>query len=279
MSDFWAVLSDLYTFIHETLFGKSVTKDRHASEALVAPKVALLEPRASLQALPERKVGEPTPSAFGMTTTGFIVNKAAKVFSRPVWAFDTVVSELTYGTKVGITGYQGRFVQVTTPQSEGWVLKDEVTVAKEEVWPELIHKTVYLAADTKTELIRAAIGDEFFAAELYLPLRTEEFVTYRLKQQGRKIVWGSDRPRLAGLWHELLKGRSGIFMSLEPKTASVMEAYGENGEAFLAYVLAVQPDNTIQIESVGEKNEGEYQNETVPKSVWHVWRPVFIQVT
>ena len=278
MSDFWAVLVDLYAFIHETLIGKSATKIDQPREGTLA-KVSLLSPGAALTALPARKVGEPTPTAFGLTTTGYIVEKTAKVFSRPVWAFDTVVDELLYGTKVGIVGYQGRFVQVTTAHCEGWVLKDDVTVAAEEVWPELSPETVYLATDRITQLVRAAIADNFFASELYLPLRTEEFVTYRLKQQGRKIAWGSDRPRLAGLWHELLKGRSGIFMSLEPKTGSVMEAYGENGEAFLAYVLAVQPDNTILMESVGEKSEGEYKKETVSKNVWQAWRPVFIQVT
>ncbi len=274
MSDFWAVVVDLYSFVRETLFGQgnSPTSTKAATALIVDTT-----PVAKSTATQAHVYAE--PHTFGLVSAGYVTRDDAVVLSRPVWAFDTVIATVVYGTSVEVIGYQGRFVQVKIQQEEGWLLKDDVTTDKSQVWPVLTSSATYLATSRETQLIRSVIRDEFFATELYLPLRTEEFVTYRLREHSRRIMWGNERPRIAGRWHELLKGRSGIFIGLEPKTGSVMEAYTAEGEPFLAYVVAVEPDATLTLESVGKDSDGVYLRESVPKSLWHEWRPVFIAVT
>lgn len=282
MSDFWAVLIDLYAFVKNSFFGtrREVGSD---NEVLLLPK----EPATPLligatATAAQKSSPEPTSSTnwpFGYSAPGYIVVSKAAVFSRPVWAFDTVLTTLPYATEISVEGYQGRFVRVSGIFGEGWVLKDDVSVTKTDVWPQLVSGQTYLATDTETKLIRAVISDEFFATELFLPLRTEEFITYCLRKEGRTIAWGAERPRVAGEWHELLKGKRGVFMGVTPKTGSIMEASSNDHEPFLAYVKTVLPDTTITILAVGKEKEGEYTEEVVESSVWQTWRPVFIQVT
>lgn len=66
-------------------------------------------------------------------------------------------------------------------------------------------------------------------------------------------------------------------MTLEPKTGSILEYAGDDGvNGFLAYVVAVHPDLSITIKSIGRLKEGEYREEDFTQSQWKEWRPVFI---
>lgn len=218
-------------------------------------------------------------SRIGAPTMAYISTASARIFLRPVWALDTVVGTVSYGTVMSVASFSGRFAYVETTQVRGWVLKDELVEDKTEIWPQFVSHTTYGAAAKETNRLRQIIADEFFTRELFLPLTTEEFVWYRLKESGRAVVWGRERPRLAGRWGELLKGVRGVFMGVEPKTGSILEAYPDAQQPFLAYVIAVTPDNTIEIESVGQEKEGEYRKDTVAKTVWQAWRPIFIQIS
>ena len=281
MSDFWAVLIDLYAFVKNSFFGTK--REPPSRETLLLPQRPHPDLLTEATGVLVPKLGTTkTPASdwpFGYLAPGYVVVPRALVFDRPVWAFDTVVATLSYATEVSLEGYQGRFARVSGSFGTGWVLKDDVTAERTDIWPHLVSGQTYLATDTETKLIRTVIGDQFFAAELFLPLRTEEYATYCLQNYGRSLPWGSERPRLAGEWHGLLKGKRGVFMGILPKTGSIMEAYPEGGEPFLAYVKAVLPDTTITIAAVGKDTEGTYTEEITASSLWQTWRPVFIQVT
>lgn len=278
MSDFIAVLVDLYHFLRDSLSPRRAAQVPERESHLSPTVTGLLESQKKNAALPppERPVALPP---LGMSVDAYVVCERASVYLRPLAAFDSVLAQLSYATKVAVSGYQGRFAHVTGSFGEGWILKDEVVTDREAIWPKLIPGKVYLAEDVETVRVRAVLKDEFSASVLFLPLCTEEYVTYRLSMVGRRISWGSVRPRQAGVWHELLKGRGGVFMSLEPKTGSVMEATLPSGESFLAFVTAVLPDNTVHYEAVGQYREGEYTEGSVSKAEWLPWHPVFIQVT
>lgn len=271
-----AVISDLYLF----------------AKGLLKPKSKEL----SQKSLPPASVTTPVTTKINIATSvkpndaikapdilndngnaGYICVGLAKVFVRPVWVVDTVIATLSLGKKIQIQNYQGRFVNIIAGDFEGWVLKDEVTTEKQQVWPELINSEIYEASSPVTVSIRGLINDEFFTTELYLPLQATEYVTYRLLERNLNLPWPKIRPREVGLWHEILKGQLGIVSSLEARTGSIMEGVMEDDKPFLAYVEAVAVDGTLEITSVGRLREGQYRRETLSKAQVFALRPVYIQ--
>ena len=267
----YAVVKDLLTFAWSTVF--------QIREKAVSPALPLAaETDVSLPPQREGVSSVPEETRIGSPNVAYISSSPTRVFLRPVWALDTVTAALPYGTAVSVVSFSGRFAYIEATAAHGWILKDEMVTDRSAVWPQFVSHAIYDATAKETRSLREIIADEFFTRELFLPLTTEEFVWYRLLESGRTIVWGSERPRLAGRWNTLLKGQRGVFMSVEPKTGSILEAYPDSTHPFLAYVTAVAPDNTIEIESVGQENEGEYRKESVPKAVWQLWRPIYIQL-
>ena len=153
-----------------------------------------------------------------------------------------------------------------------------MTRVESDVRPHLVSGTTYLAADSETKKLRALIQDDFFTADLYLPLLGVEYVTYRLEQMGRFIDWSDIRPRPAGVWHQLLKGRSGVTVKVTPKTGSIMEYQTDSGEGIVGYVEAVTPGEDVTLASVGRYSNGQYLVETLPKEAWQALRPVWLQI-
>lgn len=269
----YAVVKDLLTFAWSAVSSRA--------ERVVPPvsSFAAIEEEVSLPLIDEDVSLAPGEARIGSPSVAYISASPARIFLRPVWALDTVITTVPYGTAVSVASFSGRFAYIETATTSGWVLKDEIVEDRSVIWPQFTSHATYDAAARETSSLRKIIADEFFTRELFLPLTTEEFVWYRLKEFGRSVVWGSERPRLAGRWSTLLKGHRGVFMSVEPKTGSILEAYPDSSHPFLAYVTAVAPDNTIEMESVGQENEGEYRKETVPKTAWQLWRPIFIQIS
>lgn len=196
----------------------------------------------------------------------------------PLVEFDGEMEIIPYGAAVTVVGYRGTYASVLRAHHTGWVRKDHLVSDKLAVWPQLNVGERYYAADPDTKKVRALIGDEFGAGELALPLQPGEYILARLLDEQRRILWPTERPRLPGTWHTLLRGVSGIHASITPKTDAVMEWYTTDGAGSLAYVEAVAPDNTLALSLVGFAVAGEYQRLTFTESQWRELRPVFIEV-
>jgi len=192
--------------------------------------------------------------------------------------FDSVIEILPYGTAVTVIGYQGRFASVNRSNITGWVLKDDISPQKSNVWPQFISGTTYDMYHEVTVQTRLLINDMFGAGALGLPLQAGEYITVRLKSEHRTIVWSRKRPRAAGMWAKLLRGTAGIHIGVSPKTDSIIEWQEEGGEGRLGYVDAVAADNTITIGAVGVGEAGLFTVKTMSEEVWRELRPVFIEV-
>ena len=272
MKIFLAVIMDLYLFAK----GFFVSKQKQSFQKYLPPgttniKIDHLKSQNQNDSLKTTDVIGENGNA------GYITVTSAQVFLRPVWAIDTVIATLNLGKKVQLMDYEGRFARVLTEEINGWVLKDMVTTQKQSVWPELISGQMYEAINPATISIRALLEDEFFTSELYVPLQATEYITYRLKEKNITLPWPKTRPRVVGLWYEILKGCRGVVSSLEPKTGSIMEGTLQDSDSFLAYVEAVRVDGSLDITSVGRMLEGQYLRETLSKDQVFSLRPVFIQ--
>lgn len=258
-------------------------------QSYVAPLLLNPEPKVLASKPPEtvispqhsfiKSVESISPSMISALPVGYIAVAKTGVMAKPLWAFDTQLDEYTYGEKVSILGYEGRFVHILYQTESAWVLKDTVTVNRSDIYPTFILNNIYLAADSETKKLRQVIQDEFFTSELYLPLQSVEFVYYKLKEQNINLPWGKERPRLPGQWHDLLKGHLGVKIGIFPKTGSVLEGKLTDGTPILGYVIAVYPDDSISLQSVGKEAEGKYLEEKLSKEEWQALQAVFIQVS
>ncbi len=278
MQAFLAVLHDLVIFIGEAV--QTIIRRERQERTPASPKVAALESAQRDGGAVFHKDLPATPvvaeTAFSGQTNAFVIHKDALVFSRPVWAFDTVCAKLPIATEVVIDSYEGRFARIHTTNTVGWILKDDISNRREDVWPRLTDTMVYEALDQVTQQVRMLISDEFFARDLYLPLQPQEFIVYRLAARRLGLPRVDKRPRLVGEWHAMFKGLPGVRITLEAKTGSVMEVVSTT-DPFLAFVTAVAVDGSVSIESVGRYREGEYRIETLDQTAWRELRPVFIQ--
>jgi hypothetical protein len=283
MQVLWAVLVDLWEFFTGCFRIKN-TKEAwpvETSPLLIAdrkPKLVLENkpPQTLLEASSAvETTAEVVSSSLG---TAYVVVDKARAFQNPLWAFDTVSSVFDYAHPVTVLGYEGRFARVLDEAGSLFILKDELTTNKKDIFPNLDLGGVYLAATNETKKLRKIIRDEFFTAESYLPLLGVEYVTYRLGVNSIHIAWPETRPRPAGSWWEILKGGLGITIRVTPKTGSIMEYKNEDGLGFVCYVEAVSPEDTVTISSVGRQVEGQYLVEKLSKEEWQALQPLWIQV-
>jgi len=226
--------------------------------------------------LPETEKSPVVNNPIGYQVTAFCIDDATRVLQRPLLAFDTMVGVLPYGTKVNLLTYEGRFALIEHSTVSGWVPKDNLVLKAEDIYPTFRHGECYLSDHSETVKMRRCTKDEFLGQELFLPLQSNELVSYRLKEAGLTLPGTTERPRLPGRWHELWRGKRGVVMGLSPRTGAVMEGYNDTYEPFLAYVKAVAPTETITIETVGLTEDGVYEELVWPKSKWVEYRPVFI---
>ncbi len=276
MHDFWAVVRELLHFC----LG-SVLPTRAVARESDQPTV-----RTDAQQQTTQKVDDTTPDrppllndlSLPAGEIAYVHVSLARCFVRAVHSFDGVVQRLPYGTAVVVGRRTGRFVEVAGSFGTGWVLFDELTTNRAAIWPECVVGEYYDAVHVTTQAIRTLLADEFAAADLLLPLTAEEYVTYRLLQQGQSITWPKTRPRLAGSWHTLLRGMSQIHIGVVPKTGAVLEWIDSTGEGRVAYVEAVSPDEQVTLTTVGLEAEGVCSKRKVLSAEWHEWRPVWITV-
>lgn len=276
MHTFIAVVKDLWEFLFEN--SVVLDKDKAVSAALVAVVPAPAAPRTLPAATLAPAIAAPVPTAGLQGEKAYVLVPTARLLQRPVVSFDGAVCAVSYADCVHVLGYEGRFAHVTFGSTTGWVLKDALTLQAHEIFPVFHTGEIYSSQHPDTKKLRNLFHDEFLAGELCSTLQSMEFALYRQREVGRKIDWPLIRPRLAGNWQNILKGKLGIQIGVRPKTGAIIEYTKPDGTGFVGYTKAVHIDETIVIEGVGRLIEGEYREETVPKDEWHEWRPVWIQV-
>ncbi len=208
----------------------------------------------------------------------YVSVKEAICAVRPERDFDTVLAKFPYGTAVTVTGYQGNYAKVFWSHHEGWILKDNLTPHKAEVWPHFTDGNTYETDNDSVKKLRLLINDTFCAGELGLPLQAGEWVAYRLREQNRLIPWPVAHGRVPGDWQILLKGVPGVHISIIPKADSIMEWRGEDGIGRVAYVEKISPEQTLTITIAGLEEPGRFEEKTFPELDWRELRPVFIEV-
>lgn len=243
----------------------------------VATPVLLAAPEKSIVKADSHRPHETILDTYAVA---YVCVPNANVFRQAAVTFDGVIASCQYATEVSILRYEGRFAFVTLKNEvSGWILKDEMLSQLTDVLPSFIPEEIYGSDSPATEKTRQYIRDGFFAEALSLPLQPEEFLTYKLLRQGRMLPWTDERPRLAGSWHQLLRGQPGISISVMPKTGAVIE-YGYSDEkAMIGFVESVHPNNDLVILTMGLLEEGQYKEDTVAKETWLNWAPVFISKT
>jgi hypothetical protein len=223
------------------------------------------------------KVGEGSLSI--SVSVLYVAKTKVRLWQRPVVSQDGAFGYLAFGLPLVVSGYEGRFAKVEVDGQTGYVLKDDLVNLREALYPSFNEGEIYASNHPDTKKLRRLINDEFANADLCLPLQAAEFVMYRLAEKKLTLPWGNERPRVVGLWHNLLKGKPGVLMSVTPKTGALMEYQKEDGTGWVGYTKAVLVDETIVIEGVGRIIEGEYKEETFSKAEWHEWRPVWVAVS
>jgi hypothetical protein len=222
---------------------------------------------------------QPVISELSFGSKAFIAVDKANLFQRPVWTFDGSFTSIPYSTEVRVLSYEGRFVRINYKNFYGFILKEDIEDDMEKIFPNFQLGEIYSANHPDTKKVRKYFKDDFFAEVLFLPLQSVEFAYYRLLLDNRKIEWGDERPRLAGNWANILKGKMGIQIGVFPKTGSIIEYLKPDGSGFVGYVKSVLIDESILVIGVGRIIEGEYSEETISKVDWLSLSPVFISVT
>ena len=241
------------------------------------PPLSLSAPASVGSEINLKSPEEPTVFLSSASHVNFVGEVGTTLFVHPAITFDSVLSVIPYGDKVFVHELQGRFASVSWHGLNGWVLKDVLYDDKNDVMPTFTAGMVYTADKPAVMKLRSFIGDEFSGKLASVPLTSVEYAYYKLMTKERVLDWGRTRPREAGMWQSILKGRPGIHIGLIPKTGTVMEYLTPSGGQ-LAYVDRVSPNEEITISGVSEGVEAVYFEQTLKKVEWIELRPVFIAV-
>ncbi len=200
------------------------------------------------------------------------------LFLMPTKEFDTVVQTIPYGSMVLILEERGRFSRVSYGSGEGWIARDALADRAAHVYPQFTIGEEQAYNNANTIRLRSFIKDEFRGGEVECSLQAGEYVLYKLMRHGSAIPWGSERPRIPGRWHQMLKGASEVRISTEPAQGSVMECILKDDIGHLAFVEAVFPDESITISEVNYPDRGIYNERTLTREGWQTLGAVFIKV-
>lgn len=211
-------------------------------------------------------------------TVMYAYRTSVPIFQNPTSEFDTIAGSVSYGSMIMVLEDKGKFVRISSNGLSGWARKEDLADRAAYVYPDFVIGEENGADDPNTIRVRAILGDEFSGGLIEYPLQAGEYVLYRLYRKGLHIEWPSTRPRVPGMWHEILKGVVGIHMSVSPKTGSVMEYMLSEEVGHVAFVEAVFPDETITISEVNFPHGGIYNERVLTRDEWRELRPVFIQV-
>ncbi len=224
--------------------------------------------------LPRIRMVEAAPK----NTVMYAGTVSVPIFKNPTIEFDTQIGTVPFGDLVMMHEAQGRFYKVTWGHVEGWVLRDDLVDRTLQVHPQFVVGTQNLVDHPNTAHVRAILGDVFGLNRSDFPLQAGEYVLYRLWKKGIHISWPETRPRVPGLWHNILKGVPGIHVGVVPKAGALMEYMINSEIGHLAYVEAVFPDETISISEAHFPDSGIYNERELTREAWRELHPLFITV-
>jgi len=214
------------------------------------------------------------PRSYGRLA--YVTKDETYCLAEPILKFDTKVATLFYGEEVAVTELKKNFARIAKSDCEGWVKASDLSDDRSRVFPNFAPGYVYGSDHQETIKLRRLLRDEALGHQLQLPLQPLEFVLFKLKEAGIKLDWPPERPREPGAWQALLRGATGVKMSIYPRTGAVLEYAGNGTPGFLGYIESVAPDQSISLASVGRVEAGEYRVEQFTSTEWKEWRPTFI---
>jgi len=266
---FIEVLKDLWDFANPKQFLLSSSK--HSPDALVGTQTA----PTSVQ------TEHVTPVvARSLESRVCFVNTAHLLcLQTPQKKFDSLRGAFKYGDAVKVLQQKDNWSFVENSTTQGWVVTQYLTEDAMDVFPDLQPGEVYEADNQETKKLRLYINDSLLGGDLRLALKSSEYIFYRLQRTGIHVQWPFERPRLPGTWHTILSGKQGVSIGIEPKTGSVLEYVGSEGEPSLAYVETVTPREDILLSGIYEHETGLFQKNEYTKEQWSKWKPVFISFT
>lgn len=287
-----AVIDDLYTFARDTLLSLfSYVRARRRSQKFELPAGGSSDTQALIttETPDEEEPIEEFPPTFRSTaeviespsaknTVMYSGSERTPLFRNPTMEFDGVRMYIPYGAMVMVLQSQGRWSRVAYKSLQGWVLRDDLQDRSAHVYPDFTIGEPNRAEDPNTLRVRACIADEFGAGRAELSLQSSEYVLYRLARKGITISWPRIRPRIEGVWHEILRGKKGIQIGVHPCGGCIMESTREDGVGHIAYVEAVFPDDTISISEADFPSDGIYNERILTKEEWRELKPVFIDI-
>lgn len=135
--------------------------------------------------------------------------------------------------------------------------------------------TYYGAYHKDTTSARLLLTRHYSRIDILQPLLPSEYAAFALQEQKVRVTEDA-KHWLPGYWHKNLKGQPNVHISVSPSQGAVMEYFDSNQDGKIGIIKKLHEDETIVFTSVGLYADGVYEEHTVPRSVWHELRPVFI---
>jgi hypothetical protein len=276
MQTLLAVLDDLFQFLRATVFGVRMRSSHEDELHLDAMQRTL--PLSHQKDSSTLSMFTPSDSFDAVNGNLYFIGQTDVAFhTDPVVAFDVISSFIPYGEQVRVLKLGGRWAFIRWRENEGWIFKDALRDQAKDVFPIFEENVLYDAIHNETQKLRLCIDDAFCGARASLLLTDAEYVTYKLYQKGVALPWGNERPRISGTWQKKLRGKKGVYISVNPKASSVME-YVVDDVGYVAFVEAVFPDGTIKLTAIGSMEDGMYSEVLLPREQYRELRPVFLSV-
>ncbi len=216
--------------------------------------------------------------SFARGAVMYACNAQVPIFKNPTIEYDAQIGTVPFGAMIIVGEMRGRFCEVTWNAVSGWILKEDLADRAASVYPVFKKGDIYHVDSPGTAQVRSIIHDEFGLGRSEFDLQAGEYILYRLWKRGIRIAWPSVRPRVPGMWHEILASTSGVRTGSEPRVGSIMEYMLDGDMGHLAYVEAVFPDETISISEVNNPDSGIYNECEMRKEEWKALKPIFIEV-
>lgn len=282
-----AVVNDLFVFARDFLFSFSSvqkspekTLETSSKATIDAFETHLHNASSRLKESPivPSEVEKMSESMFSVPGVVYAVT-STPLYQNPGYEIDSKLSVIPFGTKLKTEAVKSGWIRVSHEGYVGWVSPKTVTQEEESIVPNFAAGDPVDNQNLSVRLLREYINDEFSAGTISPYLLDIEYVLFRLKKIGRTPIWPSDRPRLAGLWQHLLRGKPGVHIAIRPLSEAVIEYEHPTGVENIAFVSAVYPDMKIRIEGIYGEDKTIFRDEVFAQEEWREWRPVFISIT
>lgn len=143
---------------------------------------------------------------------------------------------------------------------------------------ELVHGQTYTDESVATLSVRRVLQSDGIVTKLAGNLRLSEWLAYTMIKHNSNI---SALPLLMtpiGRWHQTLKGMSGVQVSIEPATGSVVEYTTEDNQGHAGLVLSVTPTGDIKVGSISQNPDGRYTEQVYTSAQSKEQGMVFIKL-